>query len=133
MIKENNNWYCTDYDYMGYGKQISATEFKFIQAVWLDTCGDDTRAENAKDDLDNYAVCAGYINLDLYSQDDMECVLNSYNDTLDSLRDYWEEYANQIIAHLLFEEHCLYDSCSIAGVVSWTDAENIIQDYINNN
>ena len=66
MIKENNGWFCTDPDCMQYCQKISETEFRFIQAVWLDTCGDDPRAINAKDESDNYAVCADYIDLELY-------------------------------------------------------------------
>ena len=133
MIKENNNWFCTDPDCMQYCKKISEKEYKFIQAVWLDTCRDDEKAENAKDESDNYAICSNYIDLDLYSQDDIESSLTSYCYTLDSVKEIYKDTTNQIIAECLFEDNCLYDSCSIAGVVSWTEAEEIIQDYINRN
>ena len=60
MIKENNNWFCTDPDCMQYCQKVSETEFRLIQAVWLDTCGDNTESE--------YAVCTGYIDIELYSK-----------------------------------------------------------------
>lgn len=130
MIKENNGWFCTDDGCMQYCKKISNTEFKFIQAVWLDTCGDDSKAENSKDESDNYAVCAGYIDLDLYTQDDIEGSLASYCYTIDSVKEIYEDAANQVIAECLFEDGCLYDFNSITGVISWNDAKKIIQNYI---
>lgn len=133
MVKENNGWFCTDNDCMQHCKKISETEFKFIQAVWLDTCHDDPKAKNAKDESDNYAVCSGYIDLDLYSEKDIECALSPYGYDMKFVREAYKEDMNQIIAECLFEENCLYDSGSIAGVVSWDDAEEIIQNYINKN
>ena len=130
MIKENNGWFCTDDDCMQHCKKESETEFQFIQAVWLDTCDGDIRAENAKDDDDNYAVCSGYIDLDLYPLEDQECSISSYGYNLESVRELYGDGANQIIAECLFEDHCLYDCNSIAGVVSWDDAEQIIQKHI---
>ena len=130
MIKARNDWFCTDPDCLQHCKKESETEFKFIQAVWLDTCEGDTRAENAKDDSDNYAVCAGYIDLYLYTKEDIECSIASYGYTLDSVKEIYGDAANQIIAECLFEDDCLYDANSIAGVVSWNDAEKTIQKYI---
>lgn len=121
MIKENNDWFCTDNDCMQYCKKHSDTEFEFIQAVWLDTCDDDS---------DNYAVCTGYIDLDLYSEDDKEGAIASYDYTMESVVEIYEDAANQIIAECLFEDDCLTDAHSIAGVVSREDAEDIIQKYI---
>lgn len=130
MIKENNNWFCTDSDCMQYCKKVNETEFEFIQTVWLDTYGDDPKAENAKDDSDNYAVCAGYIDLNLYSNDDIEGSISSYGYTMESAKEIYGDCVNQIIAECLFEDDCLYDCNSIAGVVSWNDAEKVIQNYI---
>jgi hypothetical protein len=133
MIKARNDWCCTDPDCLQHGKKISETEFKFIQAVWLDTCEGDTRAINAKDDSDNYAVCAGFIDLDLYPDEDIEGSIGSYGYTLKSIKEIYGEDANYIIAECLFEDHCLYDCGSIAGVVSWDDAKVTIQNYIDEN
>lgn len=132
MIKENNGWFCTDPDCMQYCQKISETEYRFIQAVWLDTCGDDIRAKNAKDESDNYAVCADYIDLELYDEEDILSSIGSYGyNSIRFLRREYKDDANQVIAECIFEECCLYDSSSIAGVVSWDDAEKIIQNYIN--
>ena len=139
MIIENNNWFCTDPDFMQHCQKISETEFRFIQAVWLDTCGDDIRARHAKDESDNYAVCAGYIDLNLYSNEDIECALSCYRLSLEPTYYYnrtpnvytlYEKDANQIIARCLFEEGETVDRNCISGVVSWDDAEEIIQNYI---
>ena len=133
MIKENNGWFCADSDCMQHCKKISETEFIFIQAVWLDTCGDDPKAENAKDGSDNYAVCSAYIDLELYSENDMQGALSSYGYTMESANVTFGDSMNQIIAECLFEDDRLFDSNSIAGVVSWDDAEKIIQKYIDEN
>lgn len=130
MIKENNGWFCTDSDCMQHCKKINEKEFEFIQAIWLDTCGDDIRAENEKDESDNYAVCTGYIDLDLYSYDDIKCSIASYGYTLESAKEIYGDCVNQIVAECLFEDNCLYDCNSIAGVVSLNDAEKIIQNHI---
>lgn len=131
MIKENNGWFCTDPDCMQYCQKISETEFRFIQAVWLDTCGDDPRARHAKDESDNYVVCADYIDLELYSDEDIESSLAYYGYFLGAAREtYDKDFLNQIISECLFEDNCLYDISSISDVVSWDDAEKIIQNYI---
>lgn len=127
----NNNWFCTDPDCMQYCQKVSETEFRLIQAVWLDTCDGDTRAENAKDESDNYAVCANFIALDLYDEDDILGSIGSYGyNSIEFLRKEYGDDANQIIAECIFETDCLYDNSSIAEVVSWDNAEQIIQKYI---
>ena len=130
MIKEIDSWICTDPDCMQYCKKINKTEYEFIQAVWLDTCGDDKRAENAKDKSDNYTVCTGYIDLNLYSEDYKEGSISSYGYTMDLVKEIYGNDANQIIAECLFEDECLTDNHSIADVVSWNDAEIIIQKFM---
>lgn len=131
MITERNNWFCTDSDCLQYCRKVSDTEFSFIQAVWLDTCGNDTRAENAKDETDNYAVCACCIDLELHPDEEKEGSLASYGYTLESVREIYGDCANQIIAECLFEDNYLYDGG--AGVFSWNDARKIIQKYIDEN
>ena len=130
MIKANNDWFCTDPDCLQHCKKESETVFSFIQAVWLDTCEGDERAVNAKDDSDNYAVCTGYIDLDQHNKEDIEGTISSYGYTMESVREIYDEEANQIIAECLFEDYCLYDNHSIVGVVSWEDAKEVIQKYI---
>ena len=131
MVIGRNGWFCTDPDCNQYCKQEGNERFHFIQSIWLDTCEGDTRAENAKDEDDNYAVCAGFIDLDMYDEETIECSLASYGYTLKSAKEFYGGDVNQVIAECLFEDNCLYDCNSIAGVVSKVDAEIIIQDYIN--
>lgn len=133
MITERNGWFCIDSDCMQYCKKENETRFNFIQTVWLDTCKSDIRAINAKDEYDNYAICSDYIDLDLYDDEDIECSLSSYGYTVESLKNIYGSNTNQIIAECLFEDNSLYDHNSIAGVVSWEDAEKIIQKHIDNN
>ena len=130
---ENNGWFCTDPDCMQYCKKVNETEYQFVQTVWLDTCSGDTKAENAENEDDNYAVCSGFIDLDLYSDEDIKCSIASYGYTMESANVTFGDSMNQIIAECLFEDSCLYDCNSIAGVVSWNDAEKIIQNYIDEN
>ena len=42
---------------------------------------------------------------------------------------YGDDY-KQIIAECLFEDECLTNDHSIAGIVSWDDAEKIIKKYM---
>lgn len=133
MVKENNGWFCTDPDCMQYCKKVNETEYQFVQTVWLDTCNGDTKAANAENEDDNFAVCSGYIDLDLYSDEDIKCSITSYGYTMESAKEIYGDCLNQIIAECLFEDSCLYDCNSVAGVVSWNDAEKIIQNYINEN
>lgn len=128
-----NEWYCTDNDCMQYCKKVDDYQFKFIQAVWLDTWGDDPRAENAKDECDNYAVCTGYIDINDFYDEELENYVSNFSYTLDSIREIYGEDANEVIAECIFEEDCLCDGNSISGVVSWDDAKNIIENYINRN
>lgn len=128
----NEIWFCTDSDCLQYCKKESDTEFSFIQAVWLDTCKNDVRAKNAKDESDNYTVCAGSIDIELYNEDDIESSLSSYGYTIESVKETYGEYANQIIAECLFEDNCLHDWNLVTGVVSWDEAEKTIQNYIYN-
>lgn len=123
-------WICTDPDCMQYCMMINENEYKFIQAVWLDTCGDDKRAENAKDESDNYTVCTGYIDLDLYSEEDMEGSVESYGYTMETVKEIYGDDYKQIIAECLFEDECLTNDHSIARIVSWDDAEKIIKKYM---
>ena len=65
-----------------------------------------------------------------YSTDDIEATISSYDYTMESVKEIYGEDANQIIAECLFETDCLYDGNSIAGIVSWSDAAQIIYKYI---
>ena len=135
MIKENNGWLCIDLDHLQYFcKKEHEVGFRFIQVVWLDTCGEDERPVDARDDDDDhYAICAGYIDLDLYSAKEKEESIVSYGYTMESINEEYGDDTNQIIAECLFEDYYINDNYSIAGVVSWEEAKKIVQKYINEN
>ena len=128
-----NEWYCTDNDCMRYCKKVDDYQFKFIQAVWVDDWGYNPIEENVKDEYDNYTVCCGYIDINDYSERELEIYVSNYTYTLDSIKEIYGEDANEAIAECIFEDECLYESNSISGVVSWDDAKNIIENYINRN
>lgn len=130
MIVEKNGWFCTDPDCMQHCRKVTETAFELIQAVWLDTCGDDPKAKNRINDADNFAVCVGFVDLVLCDEKDIEGIISSYGYSIKSAHDIYGESANQIIAECLFENGCLHNGNSIAGVVSWDDAEKVIQKYI---
>ena len=131
MVVERNGWFATDD--IQYCKKIDENNYRFVEAIWLDTCGDDPRAENGKDEDDNYVVCSDWIDLEMYDEEDIECVISSYQYTMESLKEIYGDCMNQIIAECLFEQHSIRDGNCITGVVSMEDAEKEIQAHINRN
>ena len=121
MIIENNNWFCTDPDCMQFCRQVSENIFEFIQAVLLNTYNDN---------MNNHAVCTGYVDLKCYSSNDIQYSIGSYGYTLESIKEIYAERTNQIIAECLFEDGYLYDNNSISGIISLCEAEKLIQKYI---
>lgn len=133
-MEMRNGWELIDSDCMQCQKQMDAHTFKLMEVVWLDTVGDDPRAENAKDEFDNYVVRAAEIDIDLVSKRDIECAISSFGyESVESLMDsYGETTAENIyslLAEMLFESDP-YGSTPISNTVSWADAEEIIQKII---
>lgn len=134
MLEMRNDWKLIDIDCMQCQKQVNAHTFKLMEVVWLDTVGDDPRAENAKDEFDNYVVRAAEIDIDLVSKRDIECAISSFGyESIENLMDsYGETTAENIyslLAEMLFESDP-YGSAPISNTVSWADAEVIIQKII---
>lgn len=117
-------WFCTDPDCMQYCKKIGKSEYKFIQAVYLDKNNEEHTV---------YAVCTGYIDLDLYMEEDIEGSIGSYGYTMETIKEIYGDSYKRIIAECLFEDDCLYNSHPISGVVSWDDAKRIIDEYMEEN
>lgn len=131
MVVERNGWFATDD--MQYCKKIDENNYRFVEAIWLDTCGDDPRAENGKDEDDNYVVCSDWIDLEMYDEEDIECAISSYQYTMESLKEIYGDCVNQIIAECLFEQNSIRDGNCITGVVSMEDAKKEIQAHIDRN
>ncbi len=134
MLEMRNGWELIDSDCMQCQKQVNAHTFKLMEVVWLDTVGDDSRAENAKDEFDNYVVRAAEIDIDLVSKRDIECSISSFGyESIDNLMDSYGETTAEnmypLLAEMLFESDP-YGSTPISNTVSWADAEEVIQKII---
>lgn len=134
MLEMRNGWELIDSDCMQCQKQVNAHTFKLMEVVWLDTVGDDPRAENAKDEFDNYVVRAAEIDIDLVSKRDIECAISSFGyESIENLMDSYGEATAEnmypLLAEMLFESDP-YGSTPISNTVSWADAEAIIQKII---
>ena len=134
MLEMKNGWELTDSESMQCRKQIGKGVYKFMEVVWLDTVDGDPRAENAKDEFDNYVVRADEVDMNLVTLGDIDCALTSfgYNNVNDLMESYGIDNVEDIrplLAEMIFENDP-YGLISISGVVSWADAEKIIQGYI---
>lgn len=135
MLEIKNGWELIDSDCMQCQKKIDDHTFKLVEVVWLDTVGDDPRAENAKDEFDNYVVRAAEIDINSVSKRDIERAISSFGyESIESLMDSYGETAAEnifsILAEILFESDP-YGSTPISNTVSWADAAAIIQKIIN--
>ena len=135
MLEIKNGWELIDSDCMQCEKQTDNHTFKLIEVVWLDTVDDDPKAENAKDEFDNYVVRAAEIDINSVSKRDIECAISSFGyESIESLMDSYGVTAVEnifsLLAEMLFESDP-YGSTPISNTVSWADAEAIIQKIIN--
>lgn len=71
----SNEWYKTDD--LQWCKPLGERKYKFIQALWIDTCPNDP--EN------DYVVCSGLIDLNDYSDDEIETAISSYYESYDDM------------------------------------------------
>ena len=116
------HWYETDSDCAQHMRN-DGTVYEMIQTIWLDT----TREDRARG-LHEYCVVRGDIDLNDYSEEEMEGYINSYCYTLDGLK---AEYGNDmwgIVAECILEEVIVCDSCVISDVDSFDDARKIIEE-----
>lgn len=99
--------------------------YEMIQTVWLDTTQED-KAQGHHE----YCIVKGSIDLDDYSEKEMEDCISSYGYTMDSLR---QEYGNDmwgIIAECILEEEIIRDSYIVDCVDSFEEAKEIINKII---
>ena len=119
-------WYMTDsncYQHM----RNNGNTYEMIQSVWLDT----TREDRARG-VNEYCICRGEINLNDYSEEEMEGYISSYGYTMESLKNEYGDTMNSIIAECILEDSILCDSCVIADADSFDNAKEIINKFINN-
>lgn len=122
MLEIKNGWELIDSDCMQCQKKIDDHTFKLVEVVWLDTVGDDPRAENAKDEFDNYVVRAAEIDINSVSKRDIECAISSFGyESIESVMDSYGVTAAEnifpMLAEMLFEIDP-YGSTPISNTVS---------------
>lgn len=113
-------WYETDSDCYQYMRN-DGTVYEMIQAIWLDT----TREDRAKG-LHEYCICQGEIDLNDFSEEEMECYISSYGYTMDGLREEYGDDMWDIVAECILEEYIMRDACVIANADSFEEAKKII-------
>lgn len=123
-----NKWFITDDDCMQYCKQLSETEFQFIQIVWLDTCSGDKGYPDKE-----YTVMSAYVDLDLYDENSFACAASSYGyETIENMKKEYGDSFNQIMAECLFED-MTDGSCSTYGMMTKNEAKIFVNKYIEEN
>lgn len=121
---ENHDWYETDPDCYQHMRNNGNT-YEMIQAVWLDTTEEDrTRG------LHEYCICQGEIDLDDFSEKEMESYISAYGYTMEILRREYEEDMWGVIAECILEEYIMHDSCVVADADSFEEAKKIIENII---
>ena len=117
-------WYETDCDCYQHMRN-DGTVYEMIQAVWLDT----TREDRARG-LHEYCVVQGEIDLNDFSEEEMECYIHSYCYTMAGLK---AEYGNDmwgIVAECILEESIMCDSCVVANADSMDEAKAVIDKIV---
>lgn len=128
-MEMKNGWFMVDDDCLQCCKNLDSRCYSFIQAVWLDTTPEDKGYPDK-----TYAICQDTIDLKNFFLRDLELAIAGFYDGLSDLEEKYQEpigQLDQIIAECYFENNCLDDSCSIGGVYTWAEAEEIIQKWIN--
>lgn len=113
-------WYEIDPDCYQHMRS-DGTVYEMIQAIWLDT----TREDRARG-LHEYCVCQGEIDLNDFSEEEMESYISSYGYTMDSLREEYGDDMWGIVAECILEEYIMRDSCVFADADSFEEAKKII-------
>ena len=113
-------WYETDSDCCQHVRR-NEDVFEMIQVVWLDI----TREDRARG-LHEYCICRGEINLNDYSDEEIECYIGLYGYTLESLQEEYGDHMWDIIAECILEEVIVCDSCVVANADSREEAKEII-------
>ena len=136
MLNLKNGFELIENDSMLCCKYIGNRKYCFIQAVWLDTCKGDTKAFNAENEADNFAVVSDIIDISEMSESDIEIAVS---DLYDSISDMKSQGLSELASDWIIAE-CAFDNKRdesdyeyVSEVVSWKDAEKIIQSFIDSN
>lgn len=127
----NNNWICTDDDSMQYIKKTGDGQYRIIDTIWYDVCGE-KKAVNTVDESDNYVVVEGTVDINELTLKEIKSAVKPFYGTLEQLGEFEHnlDAVSQIIAECYFESGiCPYDK--ISDIMSWADAEKYINSIIN--
>ena len=113
-------WICTDSDNSQYCKINSDGTYSFIENI----CKGDPGYPDKK-----YTVKTALVDLDDYIEHEKECNISGYYDSIESLREIYDDYSNQIIAECIFEE-MTDGSASTTEMMTEKEADDYIQKYI---
>ena len=136
MLNLKNGFELIENDSMLCCKYIGNRKYCFIQAIWLDTCKGDEKADNAKDDTDNFVVVSDIIDISEMSESDIEIAVSNLYDSISDMKSQGlsELESDWIIAEGAFNNKSdESDYEYVSEVVSWKNAEKIIQSFIDNN
>ena len=92
-------WICTDSDCSQYCKVNQDGTYSFIEKVWLDICRGDPGYPDK-----HYTVKTALVDLNDYTEHEKECNISGYYDSLETLREFYTDDSDQVIAECIFEE-----------------------------
>lgn len=117
-------WICTDSDSSQYFKLNSDGTYNFIEKVWLDTCKGDPGYPDK-----SYTVKTALIDLNDYTEKEKEINVSGYYDSLETLRKFYTDDSDQVIAECIFEE--MTDGNALTTeMMTEKEADEYIQKYI---
>lgn len=120
------NWYTTDE--LQQCKDLGNRKYKFIQAIWIDTC--------PKDPENEYCVCSGIVDLNEWVEEDTETAIVAYYGSIDDMLENYGACSLQelddIVAECIFEENFFTDSNS-HGTFNKDGAVDFIKKWIKEN
>lgn len=118
-------WYETDLDCCQHIRKNKSI-YEMVQCVWLPTTNEDK-----ENDLYEYVIVKGIIDLNDYSEEEKFDVVRAYGYVEEEIFDFYGlDGGNDLIAECILEESILCDSCIIGYANSFEEAEEKIKQYI---
>lgn len=117
-------WYETNSDCCQHMRNYE-NSYEMIQAIWLDT----TR-EDKERGVQEYCICRGEVDLNTFSEEEMEGYISSYGYTMEGLKEEYGDDMWGIVAECILEEEIMRDSCIVADADSFEEAKKIIENII---
>lgn len=116
------HWYETDSDCAQHMRN-DGTVYEMIQAVWFDTTEEDKAMG-----FHEYCVVQGEIDLNDFSEEEMECYVHSYGYTIVGLKAEWGNDMWSLVAECILKDYIMRGSCVVADADSFEEARKIIEE-----